>query len=170
MRSAALIAEFTEIFDMKALFLALPLALAAGSAFAVDPIEKQVLITASIPASTFYVEPIGNWINDPQELVWRPHQETLEPVRRQFDAKSTTGPIAAYLVNPAKVTSGIDSVDLNVTVGNTVLTTTSQEVLPTAQAAAGAVMDFVVAAQKPGTGYIPGNYQGFVNMVFETTP
>lgn len=92
---------------MKKLFLALPLALAAGSVFAADPIEKQVLITATVPTASFFVEPVGgNWMNDPQNMAWNPHMETLSPIRKQLEAKSTVGPITAHLLTPAVVTSG----------------------------------------------------------------
>lgn len=94
---------------MKAFVLALPLAvLAANSAIAADPIEKQVLITATVPTAAFYVEPVGgNWMNDPQDMAWNSFQGTLEPIRKQLQAKSTIGPITAHLLTPAAVTSSL---------------------------------------------------------------
>ena len=53
-------------------------------------------------------------------------------------------------------------------VGATDLTTTSQQVLPEAQSAAGSLMDFVVEAKAPADGFVPGSYQGLVSMMFET--
>lgn len=155
---------------MKALLLALPFAaLAAGPAMAEDPIEKQVLITATVPTANFYVEPVGgNWMNDPQDMAWNSFQGTLTPVRKQLQAKSTIGPITAHLLSPAVVSSGLDAIDLDVKIGDTVLTTNATEILTEAQAAPGAIVDFEVAAQVPAGGYKPGNYQGLVSMMFET--
>lgn len=156
---------------MKHTLLALPLALlATTSAYAVDPIEKQVQITAQVPTDAFYVEPVGgNWMNDPQKLTWNPFRSELEPIRKQLQVKSTIGPITAYLLAPAVIASGTDNIGLDVKVGETVLTTASAEVVTAAQAAPGLVIDFEVAAQPAvGASYVPGNYQGLVSMMFET--
>lgn len=156
---------------MKRTLLALPLALlTTTSVFAVDPIEKQVQITAQVPTAAFYVEPVGgNWMNDPQEMAWNSFRGELEPIRKQLQVKSTVGPIAAYLISPAVIASGSNNIGLDVSVGATVLSTTSAEVVSEAQASAGAIVGFKVAAQAaPGTGYAPGNYQGLVSMMFET--
>ena len=155
---------------MKAAYLAIPLlAFAAGSAVAADAIEKQVQITATVPTANFYVEPVGgNWMNEPQEMAWNSFQGTLEPVRKQLQAKSTIGPITAHLLYPAAVTSGLDAIDLDVKIGTTVLTTNAAEVIDEAQANAGALVDFEVAAKEPAGGFKPGSYQGLVSMMFET--
>lgn len=155
---------------MKRSLLALPLTLLfAGSVFA-NPIEKQVLVTAVVPTAAFYVEPIGSdWMNDPQELPWNPTQATFGEIRHQLQAKSTIGPITGQLLNAAVITSGLDTINLNVKVGATDLDTTSKEILTAAQALPGAVMDFVITAKTPGSGsFTPGNYQGLVSMMFET--
>ncbi|MDD1984128.1 CS1 type fimbrial major subunit [Pseudomonas asiatica] len=155
---------------MKAFMLALPfVALVAGQAMAGDPIEKQVLITATVPTDNFYVEPVGgNWMNDPQEMAWNSFQGNLTPVRKQLQAKSTIGPITAHLLSPAVVSSGLDAIDLDVKIGTTILTTSAAEILTETEAAPGAIVDFEVAAQVPAGGYKPGNYQGLVSMMFET--
>lgn len=158
---------------MKYSVLALPLALmmAAGTAMAADPIEKQVTVTATIPTESFYVEPVGgNWMNEPQDMAWNSFQQTLQPIRKQLQVRSTTGPISAYLTNPATITSGADTIGLDVSVAGKALTLTSAEVISQEQAAPGAIVGFEVAAQAAGTGgYTPGNYLGVVNMMFETT-
>jgi len=156
---------------VKRTLLALPLVLlCAASAHAVDPIEKQVQITAQIPTAAFFVEPVGgNWMNDPQEMAWNSYQAKLDPIRKELQVKSTVGAITAYLLSPAVIASGTDNIGLNVKVGDTELTTTSAEVVTAAQAAPGAIIGFQVEAQPAtGAGYKPGNYQGLVSMMFET--
>ncbi|MNP12515.1 hypothetical protein D3C76_1047500 [compost metagenome] len=67
------------------------------------------------------------------------------------------------------INSGANSIGLDVAVNGTGLTTTSVPVVPAAAAAAGTLVAFDVAAQSAGpSGYVPGNYQGIVNMLFET--
>lgn len=156
---------------MKRLLMALPLALfTATAAHAADPIEKQVQVTAQVPTDAFYVEPVGgNWMNDPQELAWNSFRSELQPIRKQLQVKSTVGPISAYLLSPATITSGTNSIGLDVKVANTTLDTTPAEVVSQAQAAPGAVIGFEIAAQAaPNSGYVPGSYQGLVSMMFET--
>ncbi|MBV4537408.1 MULTISPECIES: CS1 type fimbrial major subunit [Pseudomonas] len=156
---------------MKRTLFALPLAMCcATSAFAIDPIEKQVQVTAQIPTAAFFVEPVGgNWMNDPQEMSWNSYQERLDPITKQLQVKSTIGPISAYLVSPAVIASGAHNIGLDVKVGDTVLKTTPAEVVSAAQAAPGAIIGFEVSAQPaPAAGYEPGSYQGLVSMMFET--
>ena len=94
---------------------------------------------------------------------------TLEPIRKQLTMKSTSGAITAKLMNTPTMTSGTNSIGLNVKVGSQALSTTSEIVANVADAAAGTVVDFLVTAGgKPSAGYVPGAYQGTVNLVFET--
>ncbi|BBR52863.1 MULTISPECIES: CS1 type fimbrial major subunit [Pseudomonas] len=154
---------------MKARFLAIPfLALAAGSVTAAETIEKQVQVVAQVPTEKFYVEPVGNWMDDPQALTWNPQREDFSEIRRQFQAKSTIGPVTAFLLNQPEVVSGIDKFGLNVTLAGKALGLTPVPLLTKEQAAAGTTMDFVVSAVKPAGGYKAGSYQGMVNMMFES--
>ncbi|HGY9628045.1 CS1 type fimbrial major subunit [Pseudomonas juntendi] len=154
---------------MKARFLAIPfLALAAGSAFAAETIEKQVQVIATVPTAQFYVEPVGDWMNDPQELRFNSQRGDFGEVRRQFQAKSTIGPIKAFLTTQPEVVSGIDKFSLKVSMAGKDLGLTPVELLNQAQASAGTTMDFLISAEKPAGGYVPGNYMGMVNMMFES--
>lgn len=158
---------------MKTVLFALPLALAfVANAYAVDPIEKQVTVTATIPTESFFVEPVGgNWMNDPQDMAWNSYQQTLQPIRKQLQVKSTTGAISAYLLHPAIMTGGAGNIGLDVSVNGTALKLTSDPVVPAPQAAAGATVEFLIAAKAANTAdgkYVAGNYQGVINMMFET--
>lgn len=156
---------------MKRTLLALPLALmAATSAMAADPIEKQVQVIATVPTAAFYVEPVGGgWMNDPQELPWNSFQGAFDTIDKQLQVKSTIGPISAYLLSPPVISSGANAIDLDVKVAGKSLGTSSAEVIPATQATPGAVVGFQIAAKAPSTGtFIPGSYQGLVSMVFET--
>ncbi|KNC06888.1 MULTISPECIES: CS1 type fimbrial major subunit [Pseudomonas] len=156
---------------MKSRLLALPLALLmTGSAWADQRIDHTLTVTATIPTDKFFVEPLGgNWMNDPQNMSFKPVDGTLEPIRKQLSVKSSSGAIKAKLLNSPAMTSGANTIALNVKIGSQVLSTKSEIVTTAADAAAGSVVDFLVTAgAKPTTGYVPGNYQGLVNLVFET--
>ncbi len=159
-----------EIEFVKRILLALPLALlSATSALAADPIEKQVQVIATVPTGQFYVEPVGDWINDPQELQWNSFQSSFGTIDKQLQVKSSVGPITAYMPSPPVISSGADSISLDVKVGGTSLSTTAAEVVSAAQALPGHTVSLQIAAKQPGSGaFTPGNYQGLVSMVFET--
>ena len=148
-------------------FLVVPFAmLVAGSAFAIDPISKAVDITATIPTDTFYVEADTGWDTAPQALPYNAMTGTLTPVQKRYVAKSTTGAISAKLDGVPQINSGADAILLDVEFNGVALTTTSQEVIPTAAAATESIVGFKVAAQAGP--YEPGSYNGTVNMTFET--
>lgn len=158
---------------MKNVLLALPLAMVfAGQAMAVDPIEKQVTVTATVPTENFYVDPVGgNWMSEPQDMAWNSIQETLQPIRKQLRVKSTTGAISAYLLHPPAMTAGAGNIGLDVQINGTKLTTATGVIIPAPQASSESVVDFMILAQAANTvdkKYVAGNYQGTVNMMFET--
>lgn len=161
-----------ETYPMKASILALPAALLfAGAALADQRIDHTVTVTATVPVERFYVEPLGgNWMNDPQNMSYRPVDGTLEPIRKQLSVKSTSGAIKAKLMNAASMTSGANTIALNVSVGGKTLGTAAagEIVASVDDAKNGTVIDFQVSAVKPAGAFVPGSYQGLVNVIFET--
>lgn len=155
---------------LKSALLALPMAvLAAGMAVAADPIVKQVEIHANIPSSSFYFEPEGSWLDKPQVMNWNPHLDTLSDVTGRFNAKSTVGDITAKVDAPTQLASGANAIDLEVSLAGKALSTTPVVVVAAADAAVGKLVDFKVVAKKPASGgYLPGDYQGIVNLHIET--
>ncbi|WP_369987168.1 CS1 type fimbrial major subunit [Pseudomonas xanthosomatis] len=152
-------------------YLVIPFAmLAAGSAFANQTVSKSVDVIANIPTATFYVEPDGTWMTQPQELVYNAVTGELRPFDGQrMVARSTTGAIQARLDNTPVMTSGSDSIGLTVSVNNVALSTTNAQILSAADADTPTFMPFKIGAVAAGTnGYAAGNYQGTVNMTFET--
>jgi len=140
-----------------------------SSVMAVERVEHTVTVTAQIPTDNFYVQPVGDWINTPQQLVYNVYTKELSPVSRQFDIKSTLGPVQAFLSSPASIASGANTIPLSVSVAGKVLNTTPVEVLNTADALTGKVVSLdILAANAPVGGYVPGTYQGVVHMMFES--
>ncbi len=157
---------------MKKILLAAPIALAFSmGAQAADPIAHQVTVVATVPSGAFYVVPPAgdDWLNNPQELFFDPVSQNLSTLRKQFNVKSTIGPINAYLTTPAAISSGPNTIDLQVKVHGVELTTGTNVVVGKDDAAGGKMVDFEVSAQRlAGTEFVPGNYQGMVGMMFET--
>ena len=143
--------------------------LTCSSVMAVERVEHMVTVTAQIPTESFYVQPVGEWINAPQRLEYNVYTKELSPLSKQLDIKSTLGPVTAFLTYPAAIASGADTIPLSVSVANQVLSTTPAQIMNAADAATGKVVGLdIVAAAAPQSGYAPGNYQGVVNMMFES--
>ena len=157
---------------MKSTILALPLAmLFAGVVMADQRIDHTVTVTATVPTDKFIVEPLGgNWMNEPQNMSFKPVDGSLEPIRKQLTMKSTSGAIKAKLMNAASMTSGANTIALNVSVGvKTLGTAAAGEIVASVDDAKnGTVIDFQVSAVKPAGAFVPGSYQGLVNVIFET--
>ena len=154
---------------MKMLSLFPALFLAIFSLMAAERIEHTVTVTAQIPTDKFYVQPVGDWMSTPQKLAFNPFSQQLDPLAKQLEMKSTLGPIKGYLVYPATMASGKESIGLTVKVGGVALTTTSTELLTQADANTGKQVGLeIIPAVAPNGGYKPGNYQGIVSMMFES--
>ncbi|MFM5762450.1 CS1 type fimbrial major subunit [Aeromonas veronii] len=154
---------------MKRLWFTPALLLASSTLMAAERVEHTVTVTAQIPTDKFYVQPVGDWMNTPQKLTFNPFNQKLDPLAKQLEMKSTLGPIKGYLVYPATMASGKDSIGLTVKVGGVALTTTSAELLTQADANTGKQVGLeIIPAVAPSGGYKPGNYQGIVSMMFES--
>ncbi|HDX8379887.1 TPA: adhesin [Aeromonas salmonicida] len=153
-------------------WIAAPLAmLVSANLMAAERIEHQVTVTAQIPTEAFYVQPTGgdNWMSTPQKLAYNPYTKKLDKLSKQLDVKSTLGAIKGYLTNPAAMASGNDNIPLTVKIGGVTLGTTSAEVMTATDARTGKLLGLeVIPADAPVAGYKPGNYQGVVNMMFES--
>jgi len=154
---------------MKKLSIIPVLLLASNTLMAAERVEHTVTVTAQIPTDKFYVQPVGDWMSTPQKLTFNPFNQQLDPLAKQLEMKSTLGPIKGYLVYPATMASGKESIGLTVKVGGVALTTTSAELLTQADANTGKQVGLeIIPAVAPSGGYKPGNYQGIVSMMFES--
>ena len=154
---------------MKRLWFTPALLLASSTLMAAEKVEHTVTVTAQIPTDKFYVQPVGDWMNTPQKLTFNPFNQKLDPLAKQLEMKSTLGPIKGYLVYPATMASGKDSIGLTVKVGGVALPPTSAELLTQADANTGKQVGLeIIPAVAPSGGYKPGNYQGIVSMMFES--
>jgi hypothetical protein len=151
----------------KAAVLAFALS-ASAAAFAVDPITHTIQMTATVPTSDFYVEPVDpTWIGKTQNLPWNPLNETLGSWQQEFDVKHADGSIHAHLDQSAIMYGGSETFALDVTFNGTALTTTAKEVVTAAQAANNYRTRLSIVPKKPTNGYVPGDYSGTVALIFD---
>lgn len=144
--------------------------LVAMNSFAAEKIEHQVTVIAQIPSENFFVQPTGNdnWINSQQKLAYNAHTKKLDQLNKQLEVKSTIGAITGYLSNPAIIASGNDNIALTVKVGGIELKTSATELVDVDNAKMGKTLGLEIIPTVPASGYVAGNYQGMVNMIFES--
>jgi CS1 type fimbrial major subunit len=126
----------------------------------------DVNIEANVAVDGLLISPVAGWDNNTQTMSWDHALQQLTPINRQITMRNTTGAINAHLVAPARLTDGVNGVDLEVKVNGVPLTTTAAPVVSAGDAATIRNVDFNVVATAPTT-WISGNYAGTVYLMFE---
>ncbi|WP_019613867.1 CS1 type fimbrial major subunit [Psychromonas ossibalaenae] len=152
---------------MKKLLVATALVTTMFSAGALaatgDQITKSIQVTATVPSSTFSVEPTAGQ--------WPTQVELNYDVNVGFDSWNTTlksvsgDGVNASLMGTPMLVSGQHSIPLIVTVGTQVLDNTPRKVADDA-----AVHGIALSVTTDNSGYATfeaGNYSGTVQLVFE---
>lgn len=159
---------------MKHSVCALPLALmlVASIASAAEPIEGQFTVTGTVPTESFTIIDPGDWMSRPQTLEWNVLGTGFTRFYETMLMKSTVGTITGYLVEPAVLRSGDNTIPMVVAVNGKHLTGSPQTVVNSVQAAPGKVVGFetYIDYNVMPNPYPPGDYSGTYNMVFETAP
>lgn len=140
-------------------------ALSSGVAMA-ETRTMDVSIEANVAVDGLLISPVAGWHNNTQVMTWDHSLQQLTPVTRQITMRNTTGGINAHLVTPARLTDGVNGIDLVVKVNGATLTTTSAPIVTAGDAATVRNVDFNVTSTAPET-WVSGNYSGTVYMVFE---
>jgi len=160
---------------VKPYALAVPfIALFAGAAVASapEPITQEISVKAIIPGNDFSVEPKGDWIQRGVTLEYQPQSDAFTAVSEAFTAQSDAGAIQAKLLEAAELreqTNNDQKIDLAITVGGKQLALMAEEVMSAEDAKAGNELPITFAAVKPQAGYVKGEYNGVVKVLFETS-
>jgi len=160
---------------VKPYALAVPfIALFAGAAVASapEPISQEISVKAIIPGNDFSVEPKGDWMQKGVTLEYQPQAEAFTPVTENFTAQSDVGAIQASLLEAAQLHEQKDNdqkIELAITVGGKPLAIAAVEVMNAEDAKAGNDLPITFEAVKPGAGYVKGDYNGVVKVLFETS-
>jgi len=145
----------------------------AAAMAAVEQFPLQVTVEASVPSATgLQISPVGNWAGQTQNMRWNIATQRLDPIQQQVDMKSGPGAINAYLTTEALLTSAGNAIGLTVAVAGQDLqvgAANAVEVATAVEAAASKRAAVAITADAGGEdGYVHGNYQGNVFMMFES--
>jgi hypothetical protein len=157
----------------------LALALASSAALAV-PQQHDITVIADIPGADFYVQPEDmSTIRDEQRLLWNQTTSQLDGITRMFKVKSSvstgTAPaVEATLMEAAEIVDINDAsnkINLNVRFNGVALTTVGApvEVVDEDGAITEIRAPLEITPVAPGSGYVEGNYRGFVKVMFDAS-
>lgn len=143
------------------------LALISAEAFAARE-EAEFYVSVTVPTSDFFVLAINpGFLEREQVMSYNPVTERLSPLREYFDVKNVLGGINARLGFEPVLSNGSDQIPLQVTFNGHRLGLIETLVVPEAEAKTGKRVPLVIAAEQPEGGYLPGQYFGSVQIIFE---
>ena len=130
--------------------------------------EAVFQVSVKVPTSDFYVLPLNpGFLEREQTMRWNPVTETLSALREPFDVKNVLGAVDAYLAYAPVLFNGRDNIALKVTFNQQELGLAAVRVVPEDEARVGKRVLLEIAAQKPDDGYLPGQYFGNVQIIFD---
>jgi hypothetical protein len=148
------------------------LALSTSMAFAAEESRSSINITAEIPSSIFYAQPVNPEFGKDEKMSYRVLDGTLADVVGQFDIKHPEGSVNAYVEGgPQPLFNGsvAQNIPLTYTFNGTVLTGTSQEVVGDTESNAGMRAELRISATKPTATQV-GQYSANPVVIFDAVP
>jgi hypothetical protein len=143
------------------------LLLACNHALAIRE-EQTFHVSVTIPTSEFYVLPVNpGFLDREQVMAWNPVSAELSPLREHFDVKNASGSISARLAAEPFLFNGRERIDLAVRFNGQPLSLLDTPVVDAEQARVGQRVRLEIAALKPVEGYVPGQYYGTVQLMFD---
>ncbi|MGF6112278.1 CS1 type fimbrial major subunit [Pseudomonas frederiksbergensis] len=143
------------------------LLLACNHALAVRE-EQTFHVSVTIPTSEFYVLPVNpGFLEREQVMAWNPVSAELSPLREHFDVKNASGSISARLAAEPFLFNGRERIDLKVWFNGESLSLLDSPVVEEQQARIGQRVRLDIVATQPAEGYVPGQYYGTVQLIFD---
>jgi hypothetical protein len=130
--------------------------------------EQTFHVSVTIPTSEFYVLPVNpGFLDREQVMAWNPVSAELSSLREHFDVKNASGSISARLAVEPFLFNGRERIDLAVRFNGQPLSLLDTPVVDAEQARIGQRVRLEIAALKPVEGYVPGQYYGTVQLMFD---
>lgn len=148
------------------------LALSSSMAFAAEESRSSINITAEIPSSIFYAQPVNPDFGKDERMQYRVLDGTLTDVVGMYDIKHTEGSVNAYVEGgPQPLFNGntAKNIPLTYTFNGTVLTGTTQEVVGDAESNGGMRAELRISAAKPAADQ-NGLYTVSPTVIFDAVP
>ncbi|WP_242175832.1 MULTISPECIES: CS1 type fimbrial major subunit [unclassified Pseudomonas] len=153
---------------LSAVLLLCGLVLLSFSAIAARE-EAVFHVSVKVPTSDFFVLALNpGFLEREQVMHYNLVTGHLSPLREPFDVKNVLGGINARLGFAPVLSNGTDVIALQVTFNGHRLDVVDTLVVPENEARVGKRVPLVIAAEPPPVdGYLPGQYYGSVQIIFD---
>ncbi|GLX90471.1 CS1 type fimbrial major subunit [Pseudomonas weihenstephanensis] len=130
--------------------------------------EHTFEVSVSIPTYSLFVIPVDpSFLEQEQRMHWNLVNDTLQPLRAEFDVVSATGSVTARLGYEPVLFNGRDTIALNVTFNQQPLTQQDTVIVRADEAWPGKRVALRIEALKPEEGFRAGEYYGSVQITFD---
>lgn len=133
--------------------------------------EQTFEVFVDIPTYWFFVLPVDpHFLQQEQLMSWDVMTESLRPIRTTFNVVGARGTVTARLGYTPVLSNGRNLIALAVTFNQQPLTLSDTPVVVADDSWPGKRVQLLIEAVKPATGFIPGQYYGSVQIIFDAPP
>lgn len=133
--------------------------------------EQTFEVSVDVPTYWLFVIPVDpRFLEQEQLMSWDVMTESLRPIRTEFDVVSPRGTVTARLGYEPVLSNGRDLIALDVTFNRQPLNLSDTPVVVASDSFPGKRVQLLIEAVKPATGFVPGQYYGSVQIIFDAPP
>ena len=133
--------------------------------------EQTFEVSVDVPTYWLFVIPVDpRFLEQEQLMSWDVMTESMRPIRTEFDVVSTRGTVTARLGYEPVLSNGRDLIALDVTFNRQPLNLSDTPVVVASDSFPGKRVQLLIEAVKPATGFVPGQYYGSVQIIFDAPP
>ncbi|UDI91891.1 MULTISPECIES: CS1 type fimbrial major subunit [Pseudomonas] len=145
------------------------LALSSSVTFAAGEARHSISLIAHVPTNGFYVVPTDtDLVNKDQDMSYQPSTGKMREINGFFDVRNNNGSVHASLESVPQLIYGSETIPLEVSFNNKVLTLTPQMVVGESESDVNYRAPIKIRAT--GSSFPSGDYTGVVALTFDAVP
>ncbi|WP_085699769.1 CS1 type fimbrial major subunit [Pseudomonas sp. B26(2017)] len=145
------------------------LALSSSVTFAAGEARHSISLIAHVPTNGFYVVPTDtDLVNKDQDMSYQPSTGKMREINGFFDVRNNNGSVHASLESVPQLIYGSETIPLEVSFNNKVLTLTPQMVVGESESDVNYRAPIKIRAT--GSSFPSGDYTGTVALTFDAVP
>lgn len=145
------------------------LALSSSVTFAAGEARHSISLIAHVPTNGFYVVPTdADLVNKDQDMSYQPSTGKMREINGFFDVRNNNGSVHASLESVPQLIYGSETIPLEVSFNNKVLTLTPQMVVGESESDVNYRAPIKIRAT--GSSFPSGDYTGVVALTFDAVP
>lgn len=145
------------------------LALSSSVTFAAGEARHSISLIAHVPTNGFYMVPTDtDLVNKDQDMSYQPSTGKMREINGFFDVRNNNGSVHASLESVPQLIYGSETIPLEVSFNNKVLTLTPQMVVGESESDVNYRAPIKIRAT--GSSFPSGDYTGTVALTFDAVP